>query len=169
MMIGVYIIVIVLANVLTAMFPPIVVSNLIIPCGSFLVGATFFLRDFIQLRVGKFNVYKLIVLAAVISGLLSVCFGDTINVALASVISFFVSEALDTEIFTRLRLSIKQRVIVSGSVGGILDSTIFIILALSPIGSGILPWESVPYAILGQTLIKCMMQLIALPIVDKFK
>ena len=161
-----YTLVIVVANIVTAMFPPIVVGGIIIPCGSFLVGVTFFLRDFIQLRIGKTNVYKLIVLAALISGFISLSLGDAMNVAVASVISFFVSEALDTEVFSRLSASIKKRVMVSGLVGGMLDSTIFIVLALSPIGSSVLSWESVPYAILGQTIVKCCMQFVVLPLVN---
>lgn len=162
-----YALVIVVANVVTATFPPLAVFGIIIPCGSFLVGVTFFLRDFIQLRIGRNRVYKLIVLAAVISGFISFSMGDALNVSVASVISFFVSEALDTEVFTRLESSIKCRVVVSGLVGGTLDSAIFIVLALSPIGSNVLSWESVPYAILGQTIVKCCMQCLALPILRK--
>lgn len=166
---AIYVLIIVVANIITAMFPPIMISNLIIPCGSFLVGITFFMRDFIQLKVGKVNVYKLIVLSAGISGLVSICMGDVWIVALASVISFFVSEALDTELFTRLKLSLKKRIMISGLVGGTLDSAIFVVIALSPIGTNILPWESVPYAILGQTLVKCVMQFLALPVINKLK
>lgn len=163
----IYVLVIVVANIITAMFPPIMVANLIIPCGSFLVGITFFMRDFIQLRIGKVNIYKLIILAAGISGVVSFCLGDSWIVALASVISFFVSEALDTEVFTCLKMSIKKRVLISGLVGGTLDSAIFVVIALSPIITNILSWESVPYAILGQTLVKCVMQFLALPILKR--
>ena len=168
-MVVVYALVIILANVITAMFQPITVFNLIIPCGSFLVGATFFLRDIIQLQIGKVNIYKLIAVASVMSGLISLSLGDSANVALASVISFFVSEAIDTEVFTRLSLSIKKRVVISGVVGGFLDSIIFVVLALSPIGANVLPWESVPYAVLGQMVVKCAMQFSALPILNKVK
>ena len=168
-MAGLYLLIIVLANVITAMFQPIQWFGLIIPCGSFLVGITFFLRDFIQLRIGRTKVYKLILLAAGISGAISLSFGDSLSITIASVISFFISEMFDTEIFTRLKLSLNSRVLVSGLIGGLLDSSIFVILALSPIGSAILPWNSVPYAILGQMIVKCCMQFIALPIVNKFK
>lgn len=163
-MIGLYVFVIIVANVITAMFPPLHWFDLIIPCGSFLVGITFFLRDFIQLRIGKTNIYKLILLSAGISGVISILFGDPLNIAVASVVSFFVSEAFDTEVFTRIGGSFKKRMVISGLFGGILDSTIFVVLALSPIASGILPWESVPNAILGQMLIKCCMQFLVLPI-----
>ena len=168
-MLAIYVLVIVIANVVTAMFPPLSIFGIIVPCGSFLVGVTFFLRDFIQLRIGKTNTYKLVGLAAIISGVVSFCLGDALNVAIASIVSFFISEALDTEVFTRLKLNIKRRVVISGLVGGILDSTIFIVLALSPIGSNVLSWESVPYAILGQTIVKCCTQVLALPILSKVK
>ena len=168
-MVTAYVLIIVIANVLTAMFPPITVFNIIVPCGSFLVGVTFFLRDFIQLRIGKVNIYKLLILATCVSGIVSVSLGDSLSIALASMISFFISESLDTELFTRLTLSFKKRVVISGLVGGCLDSAIFIVLALSPIGSNALSWEVVPYAILGQTIVKCVMQFLALPIANKFK
>ena len=164
-MVWLYVIVITLANIITAMFPPICLWGLIIPCGSFLVGITFFLRDFIQLNIGRNNVYKLILLATGISCVVSIYLGDTLTVAIASVISFFVSEAFDTEVFTRLKCSLTKRVVISGLIGGILDSTIFVVLALSPLTSNLLPWESIPNAILGQMLIKCSVQFLALPIV----
>ncbi|MNH45116.1 hypothetical protein D3C79_1074790 [compost metagenome] len=55
----------------------------------------------------------------------------------------------------------------SGIVGGFLDSAIFVIIGLSPIGAGFVPWEAVPYAILGQMIIKFIMQLIGASIIFK--
>lgn len=168
-MIILYVSIIVLANIITAMFQPIHFYGLIIPCGSFLVGITFFLRDFLQLRIGKTNIYLLIVLAALISCVVSIAMGDSTSVAIASVVAFFVSEMFDTELFTRMNTTLEKRVVVSGIVGGALDSTIFVVIALSPIGSDVLPWDSVWYAILGQTIVKCCMQGIALPIMRNYK
>lgn len=154
-----YVLIIVCANVITAMFSPICIYGLIIPCGSFLVGVTFFLRDFIQLNMGRTHVYKLILLASTLSGVVSFVLGDSLWVSIASVASFFISEAIDTEIFTRLKRSLVKRIFISGAIGGTLDSAIFVIIALSPFGSGMLPWSAVPYAILGQAIVKCCMQL----------
>jgi uncharacterized PurR-regulated membrane protein YhhQ (DUF165 family) len=86
------------------------------------------------------------------------CLGDTAHVAAASVVAFFVSEAADTEIFTRARRSLAARILLSGIVGGCLDSVLFVILGLSPVGAGIISWESVPSAVLGQMLVKLVVQ-----------
>ena len=50
------------------------------------------------------------------------------------------------------------RVFYSGIVGGLFDSAIFVIIGLSPIGAGMLPWEAVPAAILGQVIVKTVIQ-----------
>lgn len=53
------------------------------------------------------------------------------------------------------------RVLYSGIVGGMLDSAIFVVIGLSPLGAGFLPWGAVPFAILGQALVKTIIQGIA--------
>src|SRR5690606_38503332 len=60
------------------------------------------------------------------------------------------------------------RVILSGLFGGILDSAVFVIIGLSPIGAGFVPWPAVPFAILGQTIIKFTMQLVGVFTLRKF-
>ena len=74
--------------------------------------------------------------------------------------SFLVAETTDTEIYTRLKLPIAWRVLYSGIVGGFLDSVIFVIVRLSPIGAGYVPWGAVPAAIVGQIIVKTVMQMI---------
>lgn len=51
------------------------------------------------------------------------------------------------------------RVLYSGIVGGFLDSAIFVVIGLSPLGANILPWEAVPAAILGQIIVKTIIQM----------
>jgi uncharacterized PurR-regulated membrane protein YhhQ (DUF165 family) len=146
--------------VLTAMFSPFSLFNglLLIPTGSVFVGATFMLRDFVQLRYGKQITYAAIAVATILSATISWILGDTAFIAAASVIAFLVSESIDTEIFSRAKKSLWWRIAVSGIVGGIADSVIFVILGLSPIGAAMLTWSMVPYAILGQTATKAIVQ-----------
>lgn len=155
-----YLLLIAVANLLTAKFAPLSLAGgvLLIPVGSLFAGATFILRDFVQLGHGKGKTYKLILWASVLSGALSVALGDTAHVAVASVAAFLISEAADTEVFSRLRSSFAVRVLLSGIVGGCLDSAAFVVLGLSPIGAGTLPWAAVPSAILGQLLAKTVIQ-----------
>lgn len=156
----IYLIVIIFSNIITAAIPPINLLGLLIPCGTLFIGATFVLRDLCQEKYGRKNIYKLIVLAMVLSGVGSFILGDGLSIVFASCISFLISETADTEIYTRLKLPMHIRVMYSGVVGGLLDSVLFVILGLSPIGSGVLTWAMVPSAILGQIIFKIVMQFI---------
>ncbi|MCU9613505.1 VUT family protein [Caldibacillus lycopersici] len=155
-----YLVSIVLANVLTAAFHPLTIGAFIIPMGSFLIGATFIFRDIVQNKYGKAKTYLFIAIALILSAIVSYLLGDTLAVVFASAISFLIAETSDTEIYSRLRLSFAWRVFYSGVVGGLLDSVIFVTLGLSPLGANFLPWEAVPYAIIGQMLAKLVMQTI---------
>jgi uncharacterized PurR-regulated membrane protein YhhQ (DUF165 family) len=158
-----YLLLIAAANLLTAKFDPLVMAGgtLIIPVGSLFAGAVFILRDLVQLKHGKRKTYTTILWAAALSAVLSVGLGDTAHVAVASVAAFFASEAADTEIFSRLRRSLLARILLSGVVGGCLDSILFVLLGLSPLGANMIPWETVPSAVLGQMLVKIGVQVVA--------
>lgn len=155
-----YLLLIAAANLLTAKFDPLILAGgtLIVPVGSLFAGAVFILRDLVQLKHGRGKTYAAILWASALSAVLSLGLGDTAHVAVASVVAFFVSEAADTEIFTRVRRSLAARILLSGIVGGCLDSVLFVILGLSPVGAGMISWESVPSAVLGQMLVKLVVQ-----------
>jgi len=153
-----YLLAIVLANVVTAGLDPVVWGKLIIPAGSFLIGATFILRDLVQRAIGRPKTYLAIGAAMLLSAVSSYSLGDTMWITAASTVTFLCSETADTEIYTRLRLPLSFRVFYSGIVGGIIDSAIFVVIGLSPIGAGFLPWDLVGYAIAGQILVKVAMQ-----------
>lgn len=103
----------------------------------------------------------------ILSALTSYLLGDTLWIVFASIITFAVSETTDTEIYTRLKLPFHLRVAYSGIVGGILDSIIFVIVGLSPLGANILPWDAVFLAIVGQIIVKTIVQLLAAVIVKR--
>ena len=79
---------------------------------------------------------------------------------MASTVTFLVSETIDTEIYTRFKISFIRRVMYSGVASGFLDSALFVIIGISPFGMGFIEWSDVPYAILGQWMIKVLMQLV---------
>ncbi|MDQ0156327.1 VUT family protein [Robertmurraya andreesenii] len=160
MRIVIYLLAIVLANVVTAKFAPLEVGIFIIPMGSFLIGATFILRDLVQNKYGRTKTYLFILLALILSAISSYLLGDTLWIVFASALSFAVSETTDTEIYTRLNLPMNLRVLYSGIIGGFLDSAIFVVVGLSPIGANILPWNVIWMAILGQVLVKVIMQIL---------
>ncbi len=164
-----YLISIVTANVVTAAFAPLVFGIFIIPMGTLLVGATFIFRDLVQNKYGRGKTYLFIFIALILSAVVSFMLGDTLFIVMASAISFVVSESADTEIYSRLKLPIAWRVFYSGIVGGFLDSVIFVIVGLSPLGANILPWEAVPAAILGQIIVKTIIQMIGALILNKVR
>lgn len=156
-----YLLLIIAANLLTAKFSPLSLFEgaLIIPVGSVFAGAVFVLRDLVQLKHGKGKTFETILWASVLSGLSSIVLGDTAHVAAASVAAFIASEVIDTEIFSRLRKSLAARILLSGILGGCVDSTLFVVLGLSPMGANMLTWAAVPSAIGGQMLVKILVQL----------
>lgn len=157
---------IVVANVLTAKYSPFVLfdGRIIIPVGSVFIGATFLLRDVVQIKHGKRSAYTMIFVALTISAAASVMLGDTASVAFASGLSFLLSESIDTEIFSRLRQNVRLRMLASGVIGGVVDSAVFVIIGIGPIGSGTLTWGQVPFAIIGQAVIKAVVQMAAISV-----
>ena len=162
-----YLISIVTANVITAAFAPLQFGMFIVPMGTLLVGATFIFRDLVQNKYGRAKTYLFIFIALAFSALASFMLGDTLLIVLASAISFVVAETADTEIYTRLKLPMAWRVFYSGIVGGFLDSVIFVVIGLSPLGANFLPWEAVPAAIAGQIIVKTVIQMIGALILNQ--
>lgn len=162
-----YLVSIVTANVITAAFTPLVMGIFIVPMGTFLIGATFIFRDLVQNKYGRKKTYMFIGLALLLSAVVSSILGDTLIIVLASAVTFAIAETTDTEIYTRLKLPMSLRVLYSGIVGGVLDSAIFVVLGLSPLGANFLPWEAVPAAILGQVIVKTIIQGIAALIIHQ--
>jgi queuosine precursor transporter len=160
-----YLAAIIAANIITAKFAPLTLGIFIIPWGSFLIGVTFILRDLTQNQIGKKKTYLVILLALILSGISSYLLGDGLHIVTASLIAFLISETTDTEIYSRLKLKLEYRVLYSGLVGGLLDSTVFVIVGLSPMGANFLPWGAIPAAILGQVIIKSTMQFIGVLII----
>lgn len=165
-MILLYLTIVIVANMVTATFAPFNFGVFIIPMGTFFIGLTFLLRDFIQVRYGRQQAIKTIVIATALSLILSVVMKDLLIITIASAASFLVAELLDTEIFSRLSKSFKKRVLISGLFGGLADSIIFVVIGLSPLFSNILPWSAVLFGILGQFVFKFLTQLIVISLVN---
>ncbi|WP_428908142.1 VUT family protein [Niallia sp. Krafla_26] len=164
-----YLLSIVIANVVTARFAPMHFGIFIIPMGTIFVGATFIFRDMVQNKYGRSKTYLFIFTALILSALASYLLGDTLMIVAASAVSFLIAETADTEIYSRLKLPIAWRVFYSGIVGGFLDSAVFVIIGLSPLGAGFMPWEAVPAAIVGQVLVKTLLQMIGALMISQVK
>ncbi len=164
-----YIIIILLANIVTGTFEPINFRLFIVPCGTFFIGASFILRDLVQNKYGRIKTYYFIVIALILSALFSVISGDILVITIASALAFMISETTDTEIYSRLKLPMYMRVVYSGIVGGTFDSVVFVIIGLSPLTTNIIPWEFIIYAIVGQIIVKTIMQLIGTGVIYIYK
>lgn len=97
-----------------------------VPAVFALVGLTMVARDFVSERYNWLVVAGLIVLGAGISALLAAP-----AIALASVVAFVVAETLDFAVFVavRRRLGLAVGVALSGIVGSVVDSLIFLSIA----------------------------------------
>lgn len=152
-----YVAAIVAANVITAGTAPLPIGPFIVPIGTFLIGGVLVLRDAVQLRFGRRASYAAIVLALLASAVSSHALGDTLAITVASAVAFAFSESAETEIFSRFRSVLAARILWSGTVSGMVDSVLFVLLGLSPLTTGIVPWPFVPMAVLGQYVVKTAM------------
>lgn len=165
MIVFLYMAAILTGNWLSSMFVPVEIGPFLISLGTFTVGSTFILRDLVQNKHGRYKTYTFICSALLLSLIQSAIMGQGLPVVIASSLAFAVSETTDTEIYTRLKLPVHWRIWWSGFAGGILDSAVFIVLGLSPLGMNFMPWSVVPMAIIGQSLIKLIMQAIGAGII----
>ena len=79
-----------------------------------------------------------------------------VKLAVASVTAFLVSEAVDWAVYTFTKKSVKERMVLSNLIGTPIDSIIFVLLAFGPV------WP----AIYGQTFVKFLSSLLALPFIN---
>lgn len=153
------------ANIATANLTPIFTTFLgepvVITAGTFFIGATFFLRDAVQVTSGLRAVYVAIAAALAINVGFSLHYGDLLAITLGSAAALLVSETADTIIFTRVDGKLGPRVLLSGLISVPLDSIVFVLIGLSPLTTGIVPWVAVVPTIVLQCLIKVAMQVVA--------
>lgn len=123
--------------------------GLMAPSGSFAAGATFVARDVVQRAAGRRWALAAIGAGTVMSVLVSP------RLALASGTAFIFSELADFAVYTPLQEKrFVLAVVLSGIVGSIVDSVIFLKLAGIPLGA----------ALPGLLLAKIWVQLLAGPL-----
>jgi uncharacterized PurR-regulated membrane protein YhhQ (DUF165 family) len=115
------------------------------PSGVLLIGAALFLRDYVQQTYGYQTALTCIGIGIGLS------YWVNPAVATASAVAFAISELADLTVFTAIRKqTLIGAVIVSGIIGGIIDSFIFLQIAFNSTQY----WQ-------GQVIGKTMMALIA--------
>jgi uncharacterized PurR-regulated membrane protein YhhQ (DUF165 family) len=127
-----------------------VAPGLMAPSGVLMIGAALVLRDLVQRRLGVAMSVAAILIGAGVSGLFA-----PLPLVLASVAAFLLSELADLAVYTPLaRRRLMTAVLLSGLVGLVVDSIVFLWLAF-----GSLNFLS------GQVVGKALMVLLALPLV----
>ena len=155
---------IVAANVLTAHTAPLVLGAFIVTAGTWFIAATFPLRDAVQLHAGRRIAYAAIAIALAASALTSHQLGDTLAITYASAIAFAVSETIDAETFTRIRGRVAKRVAISGLIASPIDSVLFAVIGLSPIGAGFVAWSDIWRVIVARIVVKAIVQVAVAPV-----
>ena len=122
--------------------------GLLAPSGSFAAGATFVARDVVQRAAGR----RWAIIAVVAGTILSVVVSP--RLALASGSAFLFSELVDFAVYTPLQeRRFVLAVVLSGLVGSVVDSVLFLSLAGIPLAA----------ALPGLLLAKVWIQLLAGP------
>jgi uncharacterized PurR-regulated membrane protein YhhQ (DUF165 family) len=135
-----YVASIVVANVASTHWPPLLIGTLVVPAGTVWAGLTLSLRDALHETVGGRGVWAAIGFGALVSWLLA-----TPQIAFASVAAFTLSELLDALVYARLRTRSRLAALVgSNAVGLVVDSVLFVLLAFGT-------FTYVPGQILGKT------------------
>ena len=142
-----YLLSILLGNAFVIWFGIVTIAGLTFPAGVVWIGLTFSFRDFVQRYWGDWATWSWMIAASVITLFFNM------DIALASMMAFFVSESLDWFFFKILKCSFVSRIIWSNLVSCPVDSLVFVLLAFGPI------WP----AIIGQAIIKYLSGLIVLP------
>lgn len=123
--------------------------GLLAPSGAYAAGATFVARDVVQRTAGRSGALAAMLAGTVLSVLVSP------RLALASGAAFLVSELADFSVYTPLqRRHFVAAVVLSGMVGSVVDSVLFLGLAGIPLAA----------ALPGLLLAKVWVQLLAAPV-----
>lgn len=153
-----YIAAVIAANLLTAHYAPADIGPFLVTWGTWMIGATFILRDLLQRAHGRTVAYIAIATGLAASAATSRALEDPLWITAASAAAFAISETADTETYTRIRARLSTRIAASGAVAVPLDTIVFATIGLSPLTTGYVPWASMPNLILGQLLIKGALQ-----------
>ncbi len=103
---------------------------------TFIFGITFTARDRVHSKLGRKNVYVMIVIAAVLNLIVTVLGGVEWRIVTASLIAIVLAETADTEIYQHfINNTWGMRVLKSNSVSIPLDSLLFNLIAFAGVFS----------------------------------
>lgn len=119
--------------------------------GTVFFGFIFTLRDLLHKYVGKRGVIKIIILGTAVNVVAVAFSAFDIRILLASVIAFFISEIIDTEVYQKLLLQPwRTRALFSNFISIPIDTVLFTIIAFS----GVWSTSTIFFVVVGDIIIK---------------
>ncbi|MGH3863125.1 VUT family protein, partial [Actinokineospora sp.] len=132
------------ANVVTSAFGLVPAGfGWTVTAGTYCAGLALAFRDAVQDAAGTRRVVVLVVLGCLVSALVA-----EPGIAVASAVAFLLAEALDMAVYTPLRRRGRRRAVaLSGLVGAVVDSIVFLLISGFPLTAG---------SVAGQVLVKAV-------------
>lgn len=156
-----YILIIVAANATATWLIPLPLGG-VVSVADLFFGFTFTLRDALHRVYNRRSaVYLLIFLAMMCSAAVLVILQETLRIVLASAIGLLLAEAVDTELFHRMKRHWIIRVFSSNAISIPFDSFLFFTIAFA----GIFPNDVILSLILTTTAIKYSVSIVGVLLV----
>jgi uncharacterized PurR-regulated membrane protein YhhQ (DUF165 family) len=156
-----YIAVIVFSNISAYWFIPLPFDG-VLTVADLTFGLVFTLRDAVHHVYRRRDIIYLFIFIALLCSTLALCIlQEPLRIVLASGVGLAFSEALDTEMFHRLKRHWIIRILTSNAISVPFDSALFFLIAFA----GILPNDMLLSLIVTATIVKYSMSIIALILV----
>lgn len=170
MLVILYLLTIIIANLVTVIFPPTHLGFIVIPPSAYFMGFTFILSNLLQDKYGASKSRGLVWTGVLLSALLFAVLQFSQSIVIASGVAFLVSQFVNTFLYDKLKHTrIKDYALLTSSViSSLLDVSIFVIIGLSPLGLGVLHGIDVVLAIVGQFAVQTILQVIAKKLLNSF-
>lgn len=144
-----YIVLVILANITANIL--IELPYITFALGTLFFGFIFTLRDLLHKYVGKRGIIKIIIFGTAVNAVAVAFSAFDIRVLLASVIAFFISEVIDTEIYQKLLLQPwRTRALFSNFISIPIDTVLFTIIAFA----GVWSTSTIFFVVVGDIIIK---------------
>ena len=153
----------ILATLVTVWFKPLDLGLIVIPPSSWLMGLTFLLITLIAEKYGDKVASKMIWILLALTSIICFLLGYSQMLVIASGVAFVAGQFA-----TKFLYSLTDNSLTSSMTGSMIDAIIWILLGLSPIGIGSVPWDMFIFAVVGQVLVQFIMQWLANLVHDRF-
>lgn len=153
----------IMATLVTIWFKPLDLGLIAIPPSSWVMGFTFLFITIIADRLGNKVAGNMIWILLILTSFICALMDYSQGIVFASGIAFLVGQ-----LTTKGLYSMTKHSLISSMTGSFVDAVIWILLGLSPIGIGSVPWSMFGSAVIGQVAIQFLKQFLANKIYSEF-